>query len=199
MRRAIPGRRVTCPFPQLRPPITTASDAAHRADDIAWRIADLTATARTAGRWVITWNASSNEPMLAINSRLGFRTAAVWTTWQADADAIRESGQPKAGSPTAPRTARAIDLAIGGRCEGPVFLAGDGRRLDRHGAAAAAVARSMPAAAPAETGALYPRGDAATSLPQAPSVRLPSLGRIDRFADRRWPGLAPDDHRPKKR
>jgi integrase/recombinase XerD len=37
--------------------------------------------------------------------------------------------------PLAPRTARAIDLAIGKRCEGPVFLAPDGRRLDRHGAA----------------------------------------------------------------
>jgi integrase/recombinase XerD len=37
--------------------------------------------------------------------------------------------------PLAPRTARAIDLAIGERCEGPVFLATDGRRLDRHGAA----------------------------------------------------------------
>jgi integrase/recombinase XerD len=37
--------------------------------------------------------------------------------------------------PLAPRTARAIDLAVGERCEGPVFLAADGRRLDRHGAA----------------------------------------------------------------
>jgi len=36
--------------------------------------------------------------------------------------------------PLAPRTARAIDLAIGERTEGPVFLATDGRRLDRHGA-----------------------------------------------------------------
>jgi site-specific recombinase XerD len=36
--------------------------------------------------------------------------------------------------PLAPRTARAIDLAIGERVEGPVFLAADGRRLDRHGA-----------------------------------------------------------------
>jgi len=36
--------------------------------------------------------------------------------------------------PLAPRTARAIDLAIGERAEGPVFLASDGRRLDRHGA-----------------------------------------------------------------
>ena len=36
--------------------------------------------------------------------------------------------------PLAPRTARAIDLAVGERCEGPVFLTPDGRRLDRHGA-----------------------------------------------------------------
>ena len=36
--------------------------------------------------------------------------------------------------PLAPRTARAIDLAIGERTDGPVFRAPDGRRLDRHGA-----------------------------------------------------------------
>ena len=36
--------------------------------------------------------------------------------------------------PLAPRTARAVDLAIGERCEGPIFLGGDGNRLDRHGA-----------------------------------------------------------------
>jgi site-specific recombinase XerD len=36
--------------------------------------------------------------------------------------------------PIAPRTARAIDLAVGERTGGPVFLAADGRRLDRHGA-----------------------------------------------------------------
>jgi integrase/recombinase XerD len=37
--------------------------------------------------------------------------------------------------PLAPRTARAIDLAISERTDGPVFLTADGRRLDRHGAA----------------------------------------------------------------
>ncbi|MGP0022237.1 MAG: tyrosine-type recombinase/integrase [Streptosporangiaceae bacterium] len=36
--------------------------------------------------------------------------------------------------PLAPRTARTIDLAVGERTGGPVFLAADGRRLDRHGA-----------------------------------------------------------------
>jgi integrase/recombinase XerD len=37
--------------------------------------------------------------------------------------------------PLAPRTARAIDLAVGERSDGPIFLSPDGRRLDRHGAA----------------------------------------------------------------
>jgi Phage integrase family len=37
--------------------------------------------------------------------------------------------------PLAPRTARAIDLAIGERTEGAIFTGPDGRRLDRHGAA----------------------------------------------------------------
>ncbi len=35
--------------------------------------------------------------------------------------------------PLAPWTARPIDLAIGERCEDPIFLATDGRRLDQHG------------------------------------------------------------------
>ena len=36
--------------------------------------------------------------------------------------------------PLAPRTARAIDLAVGERAEGPIFLSPSGERLDRHGA-----------------------------------------------------------------
>ena len=36
--------------------------------------------------------------------------------------------------PLAPRTARAIDLAIGERLDGPIFLRADGQRMDRHGA-----------------------------------------------------------------
>jgi integrase len=36
--------------------------------------------------------------------------------------------------PLTPRTARALDLATGARTGGPIFLASDGRRLDRHGA-----------------------------------------------------------------
>jgi integrase/recombinase XerD len=37
--------------------------------------------------------------------------------------------------PLAPRTARAVDLAVGERCEGPIFVGRDGQRLDRHAAA----------------------------------------------------------------
>jgi site-specific recombinase XerD len=36
--------------------------------------------------------------------------------------------------PLAPRTARAIDLAVGERVEGPIFLSVHGQRLDRHAA-----------------------------------------------------------------
>jgi site-specific recombinase XerD len=37
--------------------------------------------------------------------------------------------------PLAPRTARAVDLAIGERFSGPIFVGRDGQRLDRHAAA----------------------------------------------------------------
>jgi site-specific recombinase XerD len=48
---------------------------------------------------------------------------------------ITRKGAKVVTIPLAPRTARAIDLAVGERSEGPVFLAADGRRLDRRGAA----------------------------------------------------------------
>jgi site-specific recombinase XerD len=36
--------------------------------------------------------------------------------------------------PLAPRTARAVDLAIGERLAGPIFVGANGQRMDRHGA-----------------------------------------------------------------
>jgi integrase/recombinase XerD len=45
---------------------------------------------------------------------------------------VRKGGK-KAIVPLAPRTDRAIDLTIGQRCEGPIFLTPAGDRLDRHG------------------------------------------------------------------
>ena len=43
-------------------------------------------------------------------------------------------GRQDRHDPAAPRTARAIDLAIGERIDGPIFLGPDGQRLDRHAA-----------------------------------------------------------------
>ena len=48
---------------------------------------------------------------------------------------VTRKGGKVATVPLAPRTARAVDLAIGERCEGPIFLDRQGERLDRHGAA----------------------------------------------------------------
>ena len=48
---------------------------------------------------------------------------------------ILRKGGKVVSVPLAPRTARAIDLAIGERSKGPVFVGPDGQRLDRHGAA----------------------------------------------------------------
>jgi integrase/recombinase XerD len=47
---------------------------------------------------------------------------------------ITRKGAKVVTIPLAPRTARAIDLAVGDRTDGPIFLTVDGRRLDRHGA-----------------------------------------------------------------
>lgn len=46
---------------------------------------------------------------------------------------LRKGGK-KAIVPLAPRTARAIDLTVGERCQGPIFLTIAGDRLERHGA-----------------------------------------------------------------
>jgi integrase/recombinase XerD len=48
--------------------------------------------------------------------------------------AITRKGGKKAVIPLAPRTARAVDLAIAERCAGPIFTTTAGERLDRHGA-----------------------------------------------------------------
>ena len=47
---------------------------------------------------------------------------------------VRRKGGKIVTIPLAPRTARAVDLAIGDRLDGPIFLSASGRRLDRHGA-----------------------------------------------------------------
>jgi site-specific recombinase XerD len=48
---------------------------------------------------------------------------------------VRRKGNKTVTIPLAPRTARAIDLAVGDRLEGPIFLDSHGSRLRRDGAA----------------------------------------------------------------
>jgi integrase/recombinase XerD len=67
---------------------------------------------------------ATSADIQALGTERGHRTLTI----------IRKGGKVVT-LPLAPRTARAIDLAIGERCAGPIFLAPDGRRLDRHGAA----------------------------------------------------------------
>jgi integrase/recombinase XerD len=45
---------------------------------------------------------------------------------------IVRKGRKVVTIPLAPRTARAVDLAIGERLDGPIFLRRDGHRMDRH-------------------------------------------------------------------
>jgi GNAT superfamily N-acetyltransferase len=71
----------------------TAVDPAHRGQGLGkWLKAAITRhilDELPGVRWVITWNAGSNEPMLAINHDLGFRAASVHTTWQVPTAELR--------------------------------------------------------------------------------------------------------------
>ena len=71
----------------------TAVDPAHRGQGLGkWLKAAITRHILDDlpdVRWVITWNAGSNAPMLAINHELGFRAVAVYTTWQLPVEAMQ--------------------------------------------------------------------------------------------------------------
>jgi GNAT superfamily N-acetyltransferase len=88
----------------------TAVDPAHRGQGLGkWLKAAITRHILDDlpdVRWVITWNAGSNAPMLAINHELGFRAAAVYTTWQlpveVTADPDRGRARPRASTGVEP-------------------------------------------------------------------------------------------------
>jgi mycothiol synthase len=71
----------------------TAVDPAHRGRGLGkWLKAAITRRILDGlpdVRWVITGNAGSNAPMLAINKQLGFRTTAVQVTWQVPTSQLR--------------------------------------------------------------------------------------------------------------
>ena len=72
----------------------TGVDPAHRGHGLGkWLKAAITrriVSGLPDVRWVITQNAGSNDAMLAINKQLGFRTAAVHTTWQMATSRLRD-------------------------------------------------------------------------------------------------------------
>ena len=73
---------------------------------------------------------------------------------------VHRKGGKTVTIPLAPRTARAVDLAIGERCSGPIFTMANGARLDRHGASRIAATRRSPC------------GDHQTSWATHPTARL---------------------------
>lgn len=83
----------------------TAVEPAHRGRSLGkWLKAAMTRKIldeRPGARWVITFNAGSNDAMLGINRQLGFRTTAVHTTWQIPTDRLWArlvGGQASGGS-----------------------------------------------------------------------------------------------------
>ena len=83
--------------------------------------------------------------------------------------------------PLAPRTARAIDLAVGERVEGPIFLTPDGCRLDRHGTARSSA--GQPAAPRSASQSGRTRCDMHSS--RRPRRRGPAPGRAGSRLTRR--------------
>jgi len=77
----------------------TGVDAAHRGHALGkWLKAAITERILAElpdVRWVITWNAGSNDAMLGINAELGFLTVAVTTAWQIATDRLRPGFRPR--------------------------------------------------------------------------------------------------------
>ena len=71
---------------------------------------------------------------LRISEALGANIEALGTERGHRTLTVQRKGGKIVTIPLAPRTARAIDLAIGERLDGPIFLRADGRRMDRHAA-----------------------------------------------------------------
>lgn len=71
---------------------------------------------------------------LRISEALGANIEALGTERGHRTLTVQRKGGKIVTIPLAPRTARAIDLAIGERIDGPIFLRADGQRMDRHAA-----------------------------------------------------------------
>ena len=71
---------------------------------------------------------------LGIGEALGVNIEALGTERGHRTRTVLRKGGKIVTIPLAPRTARAIDLTIGERAEGPIFVRRDGQRMDRHAA-----------------------------------------------------------------
>jgi len=97
---------------------------------------------------------------------------------------------------TIPRAARAIDLAIGERTGGPLFVAADGLRLDRHGAARV-VRRVTRRAGIAKQVARIRCGTRSSPPPSTPGCRCETCRKPPRMPTRAPPhALQPGPHKP---
>jgi integrase/recombinase XerD len=111
--------------------------------------------------------------------------------------------------PLAPRVARAIDLAIGERLDGPIFVATNGERLDRH--AAGRIVRRVARGAGSRNESVPIRSDTRSllrrSTPASRSAtykRLPATPTRERpcatpAAASPWTGTPPTSWRPSSR
>ena len=88
--------------------------------------------------------------------------------------AVARKGGKIVTIPLAPRTARAIDLAIGERLEGPIFLDTHGECLDRHAAG------RMCGDSPAEPGSTGPSDPAPSATPSSPPPTTPAYRSVTR-------------------
>jgi hypothetical protein len=94
--------------------------------------------------------------------------------------------------PLASRTARAIDLVIGERTEGPLFVSADGRRLDRHSAA-----RIVPAAPGLPSTSARTRCGMRSSLPlSTPTCHRGTCRKPPPTPTHGPPRLRPGTHQP---
>gem|GEM_PF-967817 len=82
-------------------------------------------------------------------------------------------------TPLAPRRARAIDLAIGERLDGPIFVGLDGKRLDRH-AAGRIVRRVARGLGSTRRSGRIPFGMRSSPQPSTPESRCATSKRLRR-------------------
>ena len=118
--------------------------------------------------------------------------------------AVTRKGGKRVVIPLAPRTARAIDLAIGERCEGPIFTTASGDLLDRHGAGR--IVHRIARRAGQEDRAAHPPPRVHNRCPgrRRPAARCPGGGLPHRSAHHHavrvpgypWTGVRPTSSPP---